>query len=69
MAIIDTLPALTTPTTGDELPIERGTTVYKIDYNQLAAAIGRILRTMGLVVAGKDRELAAALGGELEADR
>lgn len=39
MAIIDTLPALTTPTTGDELPIERGTTVYKIDYNQLAAAI------------------------------
>ena len=39
MAIIDTLPALTTPTTGDEMPIERGTTVYKIDYNQLAAAI------------------------------
>jgi len=39
MAIIDNLPAITTPASGDELPIERGTTVYKIDYNQLAAAI------------------------------
>lgn len=39
MAIIDTLPALTTPTTGDELPIERGTTVYKVDYSALKSQI------------------------------
>ena len=38
--IIDGLPALpTSPTTGDELPIERGTDTYKIDYNALASAI------------------------------
>ena len=38
--IIDSLPSLpSTVTTGDELPVERGTTTYKIDYNALAAAI------------------------------
>ena len=38
--IIDNLPTIpSTVTTGDELPIERGTTTYKIDYNALAAAI------------------------------
>lgn len=38
--IIDNLPAIpSTVTTGDELPIERGTTTYKIDYAALAAAI------------------------------
>ena len=37
MAIIDQLPTLPTePTTGDEIPIERGTTVYKVDYDDLA---------------------------------
>lgn len=39
MAIINDLPVMSTPASGDELPIERGTTVYKIDYNALAAAI------------------------------
>ena len=38
--IIDNLTSLpSTITTGDELPVERGTTTYKIDYNALAAAI------------------------------
>lgn len=38
--IIDNLPTIpSTVTTGDELPVERGTTTYKIDYNALAAAI------------------------------
>ena len=38
--IIDNLASLpSTITTGDELPVERGTTTYKIDYNALAAAI------------------------------
>lgn len=37
--IIDGLPTLATPATGDEIPIERGTTTYKIDYNALATAI------------------------------
>lgn len=40
MAIIDDFPALSgSPTTGDELPIERGTATYKIDYDALATAI------------------------------
>lgn len=40
MAIIDDFPTLSSsPTTGDELPIERGTTTYKIDYDALASAI------------------------------
>lgn len=38
--IIDNLASLpSTITTGDELPVERGTTTYKIDYNALASAI------------------------------
>lgn len=38
--IIDQLPAITTPVqNGDEMPIERGTSTYKIDYNSLATAI------------------------------
>lgn len=37
--IIDQFPRLTSPQSGDELPIERGQTVYKIDYNALATAI------------------------------
>ena len=38
--IIDGLPVLpTSPATGDELPIERGTDTYKVDYNALATAI------------------------------
>jgi len=38
--IIDSLQALpSTVTTGDELPVERGTTTYKIDYDALATAI------------------------------
>lgn len=37
--IIDDLPALTSPQSGDELPIERGSYAYKIDYNALASAI------------------------------
>ena len=42
--IIDNLPSLpTNPTTGDELPIERGTTAYKTPYADLAdAIIGKI---------------------------
>ena len=38
--IIDGLPVLpSAPTSGDEIPIERGTNSYKIDYNALAVAI------------------------------
>lgn len=38
--IIDNLTSLpSTITAGDELPVERGTTTYKIDYNALASAI------------------------------
>lgn len=37
--IIDGLPLLGAPASGDEIPIERGTTTYKIDYDALAAAI------------------------------
>ena len=45
--IIDALTALpSTPTTGDELPIERGTTTYKIDYDALATAIINKLGTV-----------------------
>lgn len=39
ITIIDDLPALTSPQSGDELPIERGSYAYKIDYNALASAI------------------------------
>lgn len=37
--IIDGLPALTTPTTGDEMPIERGQATYKVTYDNLSKAI------------------------------
>lgn len=38
--IIDNLPALSgAPTTGDEIPIERSSAAYKIDYSALASAI------------------------------
>lgn len=37
--IINDLPTLSSPQTGDELPIERGTNTYKIDYDALATAI------------------------------
>lgn len=37
--IINGLPVLPAPAAGDEIPIERGTTTYKIDYATLAAAI------------------------------
>lgn len=37
--IIDGLPVLASPASGDEIPIERGTTTYKIDYDALASAI------------------------------
>ena len=38
--IIDNLPTIpSTVTTGDEFPVERGTTTYKIDYNALETAI------------------------------
>lgn len=37
--IIDGLPSLGSPQSGDELPIERGQATYKIDYDALAAAI------------------------------
>ena len=39
MAIVDDFPSLSTPASGDEIPIERGTTTYKIDYDALAEAI------------------------------
>ena len=39
MAIINDFPVLSSPATGDEIPIERGVTTYKIDYNTLAEAI------------------------------
>lgn len=39
MIIIDNLPSMTSPATGDELAIERGNVTYKIDYNALATAI------------------------------
>ena len=39
MSIIDDFPAMSSPETGDEIPIERGTTTYKIDYDALATAI------------------------------
>lgn len=43
MIIIDNLSSLSSPATGDELAIERGSYTYKIDYNALANAIlGRI---------------------------
>ena len=41
--IINDLPILSSPASGDELPIERGTNTYKIDYNALATAINRAL--------------------------
>ncbi len=45
--IIDALTTLpSNPTTGDELPIERGTDTYKIDYDTLATAIINKLGTV-----------------------
>lgn len=56
--IIDNLASLpSTITTGDELPVERGATVYKIDYNALATAI---LARLG---AGSDNIVDVANGG------
>ena len=56
--IIDNLTSLpSTITAGDELPVERGTTTYKIDYNALAAAI---LARLG---AGSDNIVDVANGG------
>ena len=56
--IIDNLTSLpSTITTGDELPVERGTTTYKIDYDALAAAI---LARLG---AGSDNIVDVANGG------
>lgn len=56
--IIDNLPTIpSTVTTGDELPVERGTTTYKIDYNALAEAI---LARLG---AGSDNIVDVANGG------
>ena len=56
--IIDNLTSLpSTITTGDELPVERGTTTYKIDYNALASAI---LARLG---AGSDNIVDVAHGG------
>ena len=69
--IIDALTALpSTPTTGDELPIERGTTTYKIDYDALATAIinklGTVLKPSDVVndlnSTATDKPLAAAQG-------
>lgn len=37
--IIDGLPVMSSPQSGDEIPIERGTATYKIDYDALATAI------------------------------
>lgn len=37
--IIDGLPTLTTPTTGDEMPIERGQATYKVSFTNLKNAI------------------------------
>lgn len=37
--IIDGLPALATPTTGDEMPIERGTATYKVTFDNLSNVI------------------------------
>ena len=37
--IIDGLPVMSSPQSGDEIPIERGTATYKIDYDALAMAI------------------------------
>lgn len=51
------LSALTTPSTGDILPIEHSGTTYKIDYNALAAAI---LARLG---AGSDNIVDVANGG------
>lgn len=52
--IIDRLPALpSAPAPGDELPIERGTGAYKIDYNALASAIiAQTQRDIAIVVEG-----------------
>lgn len=38
--IIDRLPLLTNPTTGDEIPVERGQNCYKIDYSNLKGETG-----------------------------
>lgn len=38
--IIDRLPLLTNPTTGDEIPVERGQNCYKIDYSNLKGEQG-----------------------------
>ena len=54
-ATLDALPS--TVTTGDVLPVERGTTTYKIDYNALAAAI---LARLG---AGSDNIVDVTHGG------
>lgn len=51
------LSALTTPATGDILPVERSGTTYKIDYDALAAAI---LSRLG---AGSDNIVDVANGG------
>lgn len=37
--IIDSLPILTDPTTGDEMPIERGQATYKVTLDNLSKAI------------------------------
>ena len=56
--IIDNLASLPSAiTNGDELPVERGATVYKIDYNALATAI---LARLG---AGSDNIVDIANGG------
>lgn len=39
MSIVNDMPSLTTPISGDELPIERGTALYKIDYTNLASTV------------------------------
>ena len=39
MSIVNDMPSLTTPVSGDELPIERGTALYKIGYTDLASGV------------------------------
>lgn len=51
--IIDSLPTLTTPTTGDELPIERGQATYKVTLENLATGINGVTGIQaGTITAG-----------------
>lgn len=63
--IIDRLLTIpSAPASGDELPIERGTNAYKIDYNALADAIvAKTQSGLAIIVNGDTASMAVPVGG------